>query len=334
MLIKMGALGDIIQALPVAAALRQRFPQAELCWLARKRWSDILLASPCLDQVIASSNEGVAELGAQLRAKRFEVVLDMQGSPRTGMLTWLSRARWRIGYRFSLDDIGAWPSNVRLIDRRPNVHAVHRYLAFARALGAGDGPVKFPLQIEETYRQAARRLLSAAGWKGEPLAAIHAGAGRASKVWPAERFGLVAARLAGDGFLSLLVGAKGDLPLAERVIESAGVRMLNLVNRTSLRELAALFLQCRLAIGNDSGPIHLAAALGLPVAAIFGSSNPAHSTPYGDGNRCLQANLPCRPCQDWKCRQPVCLEAIRPEEVVGAVRELLAEHAAAVPGGE
>lgn len=331
LIIKMGLLGDVLQALPVAGALHRRFPDLRIGWLVMPRWAGLLEASPHLSEVIPFSEGEIRPLIRGLRRERFQVVLDLECSTRSALLGWASGARRRISYRPSHPKVICRLNNMRMAQPEPAPHRVAYYLNLASVLGAAEQPVDFSLNIPEPVERRAVELLTAAGWQGEPLAAIHPGGSRSHKIWPGDRFGAVAAALAGNGFTSVLVGSDEEAVSGEGVKASAGVPLLSLVGRTSLVELAAVFRRCRLMIGNDSGPGHLAAAVGVPVVTIFGPTSYAQAAPYGRSSRVVTADVSCSPCRNWECSELRCLKEVSADQVLAAAWEALAQPEPEVP---
>jgi len=208
--------------------------------------------------------------------------------------------------------------------REPNAHAVERYLQVLRALGvAPPAEPRFALSIPEEARQRveaelARELVT------ESILCVAPGARWETKRWPVERFAEAAARLAEESAVRIIVvGTEEDRELARSICSRVGEQALDWTGRTSLVELAALFARSALLLTNDSGPMHLAAALGTPVVAIFGPTNPSRTGPYSDGAVVVRSAAHCAPCYQRCCDRRVCLEEVRVEEVVSEARALL-----------
>jgi len=193
-----------------------------------------------------------------------------------------------------------------------------------RALGvAPPGEPRFALSIAEEARQRveaelARELVT------ESILCVAPGARWETKRWPVERFAEAAARLAEEaGVRVIVVGTEEDRPLAQGICSRVGEQALDWTGRTSLVELAALLHRSALLLTNDSGPMHLAAALGTPVVAVFGPTNPSRTGPYSDRAVVVRSAVPCAPCYQRRCDRPVCLEEVGVEDVVGEARALL-----------
>jgi lipopolysaccharide heptosyltransferase II len=331
LIIRMSSLGDVVHALPVATALRRRLPQAHLAWLVRDSARDLLEGHPDLDEVIVlgagEARPGVSvfpsrsALVRELRRRRFDVTLDLQGLLATSALAFLSGAPQRVGYRNCQE--GAFIFNNRpLIPDRRDVHAVQGYLGFARWLGADPDPVTFRLPDFGAEEATVAQALQDAGGSLEarPLALVP-GAKWLSKRWPAEHFARLARLLADAGETNLVVvGAEVDRPLAATILRESGVAVADLTGRTTLRQTTALLARCRLVVANDTGPMAIAAAVGTPIIALFGPTDPARTGPYGAGHTVLAAEgVACLRCRRRACGDMTCLRAITPKRVAAEV---------------
>jgi lipopolysaccharide heptosyltransferase II len=227
-------------------------------------------------------------------------------------------------------EFGRLGYTVTVSPRDPNVHAVERYLQVLRALGVAPPRVsvngrapRFALSIPEEARQRveaelARELVT------ESILCVAPGARWETKRWPAERFAEAAARLAEEtGVRIIVVGTEEDRELARSICQRVGEQALDWTGRTSLVELAALFARSALLLTNDSGPMHLAAALGTPLVAVFGPTDPGRTGPYSDEAVVVRSAAHCAPCYQRRCSRRVCLEEVRVEEVVSHVRGVL-----------
>lgn len=321
LIIKLSSLGDVVQSLPVAGALRRRFPGARISWLVGPASAGVVGICRHVDRVLAyaPSERPLLELLAELRSLRPQVALDIQGLIRTTSLAWLSRARWRIGFR-SWQEGGFALCNLRVVPSRTDIHAVDAYLAFARYLGADGGRPDFGLRVPRWAREHAARLLPDDG--GRPAVALLPGTRWDSKKWPAQSFASVARGLASLGVRCIVLGGSEDRAAGAAIGAAAGPTALDLTGRTSLVDSAALLSRCALALGNDSGPMHLAAALGVPVIALFGPTDPARTGPYGAGHMVIQAPVPCLRCRRHRCAV-ACMERLPAQEVLAAARRRL-----------
>lgn len=293
LIVRLSAIGDVIQAMPLASALRDRYPDARLAWVVGEPAADLLRGHAALDEVFPvprgflKSPSGLWRLRKRLRAFRPDVVLEAQGLTKSALVGWLSSCRRRIGFR------GVWGRelspwlNTRLVDG-DRMHVVDRNLALLGPLGIDRPEVRFDVPLDEADRRAADRILAEADLT-EPLAIINPGAGWASKLWPPERFAAVARHLGETWDLpSLVVWAGEDERCrAERIVTESALHS-RLAPPTTLRELAALSTRAVLFISSDTGPLHLAAAVGAPCVGLFGPWPVQQHGPYGPRHIALQ----------------------------------------------
>ena len=335
LIVKPSSLGDVIHALPVAVALKEAFPAAKVDWVVSRAYAELVAAQPCVDDVLLfdrgrwggrgfwRNRREWWDLVGALRSANYDVAIDLQGLARSALLTRASGAAVRLGLA-TAREFGRVGYTVTVSPRDPNAHAVERYLQVLRALGvAPPGEPRFALSIAEEARQRveaelARELVT------ESILCVAPGARWETKRWPVERFAEAAARLAEEaGVRVIVVGTEEDRPLAQGICSRVGEQALDWTGRTSLVELAALLHRSALLLTNDSGPMHLAAALGTPVVAVFGPTNPSRTGPYSDRAVVVRSAVPCAPCYQRRCDRPVCLEEVGVEDVVGEARALL-----------
>jgi lipopolysaccharide heptosyltransferase I len=337
-LIKPSALGDVVQTLPILSALRSRFPCAHIAWLVNQAYADLLRGHPHLNEIIPFDRGGAGagtmaawksmkNLADALRARRFDLVCDLQGLLRSGLMSWATRAARRVGLgdcregsRFLYTDIVRVPAEA--------LSAVDRYWLMADALGAGAVPKQFLLGLDAAEHEWAERHLC--GRRGLHVA-IHAGARWATKRWPPESFAEIARRLHRDSGANIVLVGGPETADAAHYIESA-VRghCENLVGRTTLRQLAALLARVHLLFTNDSGPMHLAAALRTPVAAIFTCTSPERAQPYGPGHTLFASNVWCAASHLKRCSRLECMTELTPDRVWPALSQQMATLAAQV----
>jgi lipopolysaccharide heptosyltransferase I len=321
-IVKPSALGDIVQALPVLSALRARFPQAHIAWLVNKSYATLLTNHPHLNEIIAfdrganswspSGCRSIRRLCVELRQQQFDLVCDLQGLLRSGLMTWATCATRRVGLSDCREGSRYFYSDIVHVPLE-SMSAVDRYWLVVQALGAGDNSKQFLVGLADGDLNWAQRQLQGLSC---PVVALHTGARWSTKRWPPQSFCEVARRLVREFDASiLLVGgpeASGDAQLIETELHG---RCLNLVGRTTLRQLAAVLARVQLMISNDSGPMHLAAAMGTPVAAIFTCTSPARARPYGTGHTILGTNVWCAASYLRRCSRLDCMIDLTPDRI-------------------
>lgn len=333
LIIKPSSLGDVIHALPVLHGLRQRYPEARISWLISTSCMGLIEGHPDLDEIIPFDRRRYGKVGRSwrvtrefarfalnLRARRFDLVLDLQGLFRSGFFAWISGAGVRMGFT-STREFG-WIFHTHRVYVPPrDMHAIDRNYLFARRLGFADMPIRFNLPVNEDARTAVAAMLNQEGIRpGQPYALIAPGTRWETKVWPAEYFAEVARYVRSrHGLPVVLAGAPDELAIARRVQELAGGPITNLAGRTSLQQMSALVAGAAVAVMNDTGPMHLAAALGKPLVAIYGPTNAARTGPYHRPESVARLDLDCSPCYLKRLKDcphgHKCLKGLTPEVV-------------------
>ncbi|HUU82670.1 MAG TPA: lipopolysaccharide heptosyltransferase II [Phycisphaerae bacterium] len=336
LLIKPSSLGDLVHALPVLHGLRRRYPKAGIDWLAGSAFAPLIEGHPDLSEVVRFDRRRygrmlrdpriAVEFAAfcrDLHRRRYDLVVDLQGLFRSGLLALASGAPVRIGFAAARELAWVFYSH-RIAPGKPNAHAVDRNYATARLLGFTDVPVSFDLAVTETERRRAGKILSGAGLAdGKRFAAIMPGARWETKRWPEDRFAAVVDGLARQqGLPSVLLAGPDEADVCNRIEAACGQAVTNLAGTTSLRELVAVLERAVVVICHDSAPMHLAAALGRPLVCLLGPTNPSRTGPYSKSARILQADLPCVPCYLRRLSQcphgHACMSSLEVENVLQA----------------
>jgi heptosyltransferase-1 len=346
---RLSAMGDIVHSLPAVAALRRAFPQARMGWIVDERWVELLATrsaiaapersekKPLVDVVhtfdvrswrknpfSASSRANSRSLLAELRAQRYEIAIDLQAAIRSALLNWLSRAPERVGFA-KPRELPAKIFYTRSVET-PAVHVVDQGLQLANAISqANEGKAEFPLPCDAESARWGDALLGGAG----KFAILAPGAGWGAKCWPAGRYGEVARALSPGGLKVLVNAGPGEEWLA-REVATASEGAAQVIS-SSLSQLLALIRRASLFVGGDTGPLHLAAACGTPVVAIYGPTNPARNGPYAPGGDASRiAVLRSAESQTTHARrsQPEAgLMQITTEQVIAAAHKLLGMQA-------
>jgi lipopolysaccharide heptosyltransferase I len=331
LIIKPSSLGDIVHALPTVAALRAKYPQAHIAWLVKRQWEGIVERAEGVDRVwpVDGGLRGWLSQVSALRAAAFDLVVDLQGLFRSAAMARLTGCSTRVGFANGREGSPLFYT-IRVPVATPEMHAVDRYLLAAAALGATVQPVpaaRFRIRSEDN--EAVRRLLHAHGLApGDRWVAMNVSARWPTKRWPRERFAAVADKLQDEGAgRVVLIGGPDERTDAESLKALMRTAPVDLTGRTAPGLLPALLDGAALLITNDSGPMHVAAAVGTPVVAMFGPTSPVRTGPYGTGHAVLTHAVSCRPCFSRTCRNVdplVCLKGIAPETVVREATRLLA----------
>lgn len=344
LIVRLGAVGDVIHALPLAAILRKRFPDSYICWAVGPAASPLLRGNPVLDSmcVVNTRNwflglpgpmirEFRRDIG-NLREFRADIALDAQGLIKSGIIAWVSGANMRIGFEHLSCREGL---NVLFMTEwaEPPIephHVVEKNLSLLRPLGIAfpsKDEVEFPLpDLSDEDERVGSYLRREGLGSGRPLLMIHPGAGWETKRWSASRYAAL-----GDGWVKMTTGdvllswGHGEEELALRVagaMKSSAV----VIPQTDIRELSAFIGRCDVFAGGDSGPLHLAAALGVSCLAVIGPSDPVRNGPWGRGHVVLHHPLACSGCYRRTCADIECLERIEAAEAIRALERLWSRH--------
>lgn len=330
LVVKLRYIGDVLLATPVFRALRDRFPEARLTAAVHRGTEEILKGNPNIHEVLVVERGGLGEqrrfLG-EIRRRRFDCVIDLTDGDRSAILAGLSGAPVRIGFNEEHRWRGLLYSTVATVG--PGVvHRLEHDLEALRPLGIDPKPGPLALSVAPEHDVNAGRLLEelGAGRDSKPLVMIQPGARYWFKAWPAPRFAELADRLTEAFGCRVLVGGnQQEVSLAETIRSQSRSKPLILAGRASLPDYAAILKRCALFVGNDNGPMHMAAAMDVPVVALFGPSNPEEWGPRGRRVRILYKGLDCRRCFHPTCErgEQSCMQQITVEEVFAAAGSLL-----------
>lgn len=352
LMIRTDLMGDVVLSLPAVHAMRRAYPEAEIDMLVLPPNVGVIKHDPAISRIITydpniwrrpnafltlASYRKFLGLMRDLRSARYDLCLSLAGD-WASVFAFFSRARRRVGYRGE-----AYPFFMTdpVEDRRYRVrqHEVDYIAGLARAAGGTvDSEQREPrLVISEQAREEVKALLAGCGvQEGDLLIAAHAGATNGlAKRWPIPHWARLADLLIEQlGAKVVLTGAASDAEIVDAVVSRMRKQPINLVGMTNVPQLAALLERCDLVISGDSGPLHIAGAVGTPVVAIHGPTDPGLSGPAGKDATVLRLGIWCSPCYDasyWaECRffNPVCMKGIVPGEVLAAARERLAQSKA------
>lgn len=333
LLIKPSSLGDIVHAFPVVSALKAQWPGAHLTWVVKRQWAELVERADGVDRVwpVEGTVGSWLEQACALRAERFDLAIDLQGLFRSGVLARLSGAPRRIGFANGREG-SPWFYTTRVQVPTMEMHAVDRYLLVAAALGGHvQGSPQFRFKILDADMAVVRELFRSKGVSlDQPWVAMNVSARWSTKRWFPGSFAAVLDRLHREGCGPVvMIGSAGDRHDAEQLRTLTTSPFLDLTGAVPLGSLPALLSKAAAMITNDSGPMHIAAALGVPVAAIFGPTSAIRTGPYGTGHRVLTGSVSCRPCFSRVCRhapEMECLHLVTPDDVVEAAQHLVAAH--------
>ena len=338
-LIKPSSLGDVVHAFPLLANLRRHWPAAKISWVVNRNLRSLLDGHPDLDEVIPFDRGKIKlrprALGLMghflldLRSRRFDLAIDLQGLFRSGVMTFATGAPVRVGLASAREGAGVFYTQ-SIETGLAESHAVDRLLKVGEAFGADVTAPRASVAFSEHDLRWARTELDRLP---RPWIAINVGARWLTKRWPPESFAEVARRAQGQlGAGLIFVGAPEDRPLVAQLVAAMGgqaVAAIDICGRTTLPELAALSSQVDLFLSNDTGPLHLAAAAGAPSVGIYTCTSPARTGPYGPRSVAVRSCVWCAPSYRKTCDRLECMSELSPDRVWSVVK---AHLAATFPG--
>jgi heptosyltransferase-1 len=335
LVIKPSSLGDVIHALPFLNALKETFPDSRIDWVISRNIKDILEDSPLINSLIVLDKDSwkrirnipktlaeISKLRKALKAKHYDIVVDLQGLLRSGLISLSAPSTMKIGFADARE--GSRFCYDRKISIDKNIHAVDKCLAAAEAIGAKINRVKFPLHVDTAAKKIVKRLLG----NIKDYIVIVPSARWATKRWPAHNFAKLISNTAAP---CVITGTKSDNKIAMKILDNLSDKrnksgkIINLCGKTGLKELTALIAGAKAVVTNDSGPMHIAAALKKPVIAVFGPTAPERTGPYGwqenDEMSVIRAGVPCSPCRKRTCDDLVCMNNVSVRSVSEALKK-------------
>jgi lipopolysaccharide heptosyltransferase I len=328
LIVRLSAIGDVIHGMPVACALRERYPDAFLAWAVEERAAVLLRGHPALDELVVlrrgwlKSPGTVWRLQRRLRAMNFDVAIEAQGLTKAAIVAWLSGAKRRVGFGNPWGrELSRW-INTELVDTTAR-HVIDRNLQLLRPLGIDSPEVRFQVPEHVLDGVVAEQTIRQAGLDNGFLI-INSGAGWPSKLWPNDRYAAVASYLDRVCGLSTLVvwGSGKERTAAEQIVAGSHGHA-RICPPTTLTELAALARRARLFIGSDTGPLHLAAAVGTPCVGLYGPWPAEKHGPYGPQHVALQKMFFEGSTRQRRNAPPQLMEAISVEFVCAACDQIL-----------
>jgi lipopolysaccharide heptosyltransferase I len=361
LLIKLSAVGDVVQTIPLLDKLRRRYPAAQIDWLTTPATAELLRHNPAISNIIEFPRQEwsspwrlepfavSARLAARLRHAHYDLVLDLQGQLRSAVFARLSGAPVRIG--FDRPRPQAWEASPRQFPdaarrhawqgaregswlaythRIPlptiDVHPVDRYLSVGTMLDLDDSAADFSFPIPQEATAGADAMLNRYGIARTKLVVMAPGTAWETKQWRRDGFAEVARHFLQHGFAVALVGSGRERAACTAVADLAP-GAINLAGATTLSELAALIARATICVSNDSGPAHLAVALNRPVVCVFGPTDPIWAGPYQRDDSVVRIDLPCSPCylrQLSRCSHGhACMQSVSSGTVIERMEDVL-----------
>ena len=329
LLIRLSSLGDVVLTTPAIRAVRTHFPDAYIAMLVAKQSADVLRENLHLNEIITfdrlAKNKDTGEMLRiirHLRERKFTMAIDLQRKFRTELLMYFSGARERIGK--------GRLCTVR-VEEQGNKHATAHYFDLLHAAGIPAADQRLELFLAESERIDAAKRIETAGIRDTALKiGIFPGAGWKLREWMPERFAAIGDRLVAQFNANVLVfGGQKETELVQTVVDLMDTPAIPFAGNLQIRQLAACIEQCDLFLTNDTGPMHIAAAVGTPTVSLFGPGNHIRFQPLGAMHQTIRYDVPCSPCKQFtdKCKDNICMKGIAVDEVWQSVSHALGKLA-------
>lgn len=334
LVVKLSAIGDVIHALPVSYAIKETFPDAHLTWVVEPPAYDILKDNPYIDEILIFEKRKFKSIGGflsnfgpfkeKLCQRKYDASLDLQGLFKSASIAFVSGAANRLGtcnMREMSDKI-----STPVVGPHSEGHIVERYLDVARALGCKVKKVVFPMVVSHKDQDLAQKIMTQCGYRGNnPYVVFAVGANWPNKRWPAKYFAELSDYLYERKIIPVIIGGGAvDEATAVEISGYVEIPPVNLVGRTSLKQLAYVIQNAQAVIGGDTGPVHLSAGLGTKTIMIMGPTDANRNGPYGQLENAIEADHPCKYC--WKRACPKgedCLARISVQQVIEKLDKIL-----------
>lgn len=326
LIVKPSALGDIVHSLPFLNAVSKKFPDAKIDWVVARGLDPVLNNHPMINKLwiidkgnwkklsqIKTTVKELKQLAADLKNEKYDLAIDLQGLMRSGLITKMTGSKYRVGYKEAREGASVFYTH-KVPCKWKEMHAIDRYLKVAEYIGCD---IK---KVEHVFTDFDQDPLIISELPKEYIV-MAPSAGKEANRWPASRFGQLAAQLP---FPTVAVSSQADASVVDELVANSKGKAISLAGKTSIMELAAVIKKAKFFISNDTGPMHIAAALNVPVFAIFGPANPEKTGPYGDIHTIISVNAPCSPCYaKKKCNHWTCLDSLTVEKVITMINKQL-----------
>lgn len=337
LIIKLSSIGDVAHTLPALSALRKGLDKgggkAQIDWLVEEAASTILSGNPLIDNIIVVKRGWRKNYSANMKTARmlasndYDMVLDFQGLLKSGIWVFLSRGKRKIGFS-NAREFSHLFLNEKLPPYDVEKHAIERYLELAKYAGGDAKGIEFLLPVDKAARETATGLLKKNGLKADGYFVLIVRARWKTKLWSDEKFIELARKVVDKtGLKAVLAGGREDREGLEAIKNKIGKNAVNLAGSTDLKTLAEILRASSFVVTVDSGPMHIAAAAGAKVVALFGPTAPWRTGPYGEGHVIVRKGLKCSPCFRKTCSDLKCMDEITVEEVLEAVEGFIPNKA-------
>lgn len=286
LIVKMSSLGDVIHSLPTLAAIRHNWPDAKIVWAIHESFSGVLPGKPWVDEVVYIDKKKLTSLSylnhlhKELQAYHFDIAIDLQGLMKSSLITLLSGAKRRVSYWEARE--GSRFINEPLVGPNKYGHVIERYLDVVRCLGGVVRDIEFPMVALDEAKKSVHEKLLQEGYQDRPYAILTPATRWAPKDWPVERYAEIGDKLVQEGYEVVLLGGPSDAEMGQELVSLMKEKSINMMGKTTLHEMMALIRHTSLFISGDTGPLHMANAMKVPLIALYGPTYPGRLGPYGN----------------------------------------------------
>lgn len=338
LIVQPSRMGDIIFALPAVTAIKKKYPNAHISWIADERCADIIRDNPLIDNLIVFDRTHITisylrQMYKKLSAEEFDLSIDFHGLFKSAFIVKMAKAKYKLA---SSSTNGmrefSWLFSKEIKPENINTHCIERHLAVAKYLGCSFdiNNLDYSLQVDEKYILEVKEILNKENINlDKKIILIHPGGGWISRRWQKEKFAQTIDLINKnyDANVILIGGKEGgasEKGLDEEIISlSKTKKILNLTGKLTLKQLMAIFKLANLFLANEAGPMHIATALKVPAIAILGPTNAKRTGPFGKTTTIFQKKVPCQPCRNRTCTKIDCMKLICVEEVFEEVKNIL-----------
>lgn len=342
LIVKLSAIGDVVHTLPALNAIRKHYPKAHITWLVEEAAYGIIEGHRALDRIIVSKRKDwmkkllgkshiatirkICRFIKELRDTRYDLIIDFQALLKSAVLVWLARGKCKMGFDKGMEhmEYSYLLLNHRFAPVDMDNHALLRGMMLLKPLGIESDEIEFHLPISDEDRKSVDALLKKHDIKpGGRLIAINPVAKWETKLWSSRKFAWLADSLRERFPVDLVfTGSRGDRKKIDGIIDGMQDSAVNLAGETTLKTLAALYEKAECVVSTDTGPAHVAAAIGTPVVAIFGPTAPWRTGPFGENHQVIRADLSCSPCFKRQCPTTACMDQIEVADVLAGIDRL------------
>lgn len=324
LIVKPSSLGDIVHSLALLNAIKRCYPDASIHWVISRNLVSLLQGNPMIEKVwiidkdkwktlsgIFRTIKELRSLAKRLKSAKFDLVIDLQGLFRSGVISRFTKAPTILGFREARE--GSRFFYTQTVEGGKDVHAVDRYLEIARFLGCDTAEVRFPLAVDVDWDSVRKRFSLP-----DEYAVLVPGARWETKKWPYDRFATVASGLS---IQSVIIGSRHDKEISYGISQLSKGKSIDVSGKTSLNELVSIIKHAQFMLTNDTGPMHIAAALNVPVYALFGPTSDVLTGPYGKEHKIFKADKDCSPCFKRSCKNVICMKEVSADLVLHYIRK-------------